>query len=243
MVFEFSIRSVRELKGAPLSIVVALSIAHMRVSQQWLIAATNYTDKTIATALTYLEEAGIVCRYADGWQLAQAQQLALPMDDGEGDALEDGDAPQESQEEEGTRGASLLLDGEFIGAESSDTENFSDSGAVVVVNHDLRAKGQIKSNNNSPPIRKNSDSGFAEVDRALKSAGVMGKTRQELAARGDLTVETVERWAAEIAGRDGVRNRVGMLVQMLRSGEVPPVRLSDEQRRQSYAKWDTSGER
>lgn len=45
------IRMVRELKGAPLSIVMVLSLVHQRVTQEFLERATGYTDKPVSQAL------------------------------------------------------------------------------------------------------------------------------------------------------------------------------------------------
>ena len=75
------IRMVRELKGAPLSILFALSVTRQRVSQAWLEGVTGYTDKPISSALSYLEEIGLADHTSSGWKLTgKAKQLPLPME-------------------------------------------------------------------------------------------------------------------------------------------------------------------
>jgi len=78
---ENPIRLLCELKGAKLSIVIALGLVSQRVSQEWLERATGYTDKTVSQALAYLEEYGFTTHTNAGWQLSsdQARQLVMPM--------------------------------------------------------------------------------------------------------------------------------------------------------------------
>jgi hypothetical protein len=53
-----------------LSIVLCMRIVGTRVSQGWLEAQTDYTDKTVGRALAYLREVGMVDHTSAGWQLA-----------------------------------------------------------------------------------------------------------------------------------------------------------------------------
>ena len=73
------IRLLRGLKGAPLSILCAMSLAGKAVSQSWLERVTGYTDKPVSQALAYLKEIGLVDgTNRDGWRLSQGtQQLRL----------------------------------------------------------------------------------------------------------------------------------------------------------------------
>jgi hypothetical protein len=73
------IRMVRELKGAPLSIFIALGMVRQRVSQEWLAGATGYTDKPICHALKYLREVGLVDQTSSGWQLVKENAKQLPL--------------------------------------------------------------------------------------------------------------------------------------------------------------------
>lgn len=75
------LRTLRELKGAPLSIVLALQMAHQRVSQSWLEQMTGYTDKPVSDALSYLQEVGYADHTSSGWQLTGgAVQLPMPLE-------------------------------------------------------------------------------------------------------------------------------------------------------------------
>ena len=102
MKIENPTRFVREMKGAPLSVIVLLTLARVAMTNEMLCAGTGYSDKTISGAVGYLEEIGLVSRSAGGWvisegdQLPLIQQLPLPMEDGGREtedrrSIEDGD--------------------------------------------------------------------------------------------------------------------------------------------------------
>lgn len=76
---ENPIRMVRELKGAPLSIMMVLFYVHQRVSLQYLVDQTGYTDKPIRSGLHYLQEAGLVDETSAGWQLVKENVRQLPL--------------------------------------------------------------------------------------------------------------------------------------------------------------------
>jgi hypothetical protein len=77
--FDNPIRMVRELKGAPLSIVMVLSMVQQRVSQEYLERSTGYTDKPVSQALAYLQEIGLADHTRSGWQLIKSDRLQLPL--------------------------------------------------------------------------------------------------------------------------------------------------------------------
>jgi hypothetical protein len=77
--FNNPIRMVRELKGAPLSIFLALAYQRTRVSQGWLCGATGYTDKPVQQALAYMAEIGIINHTRAGWQLTRPDAVQLPL--------------------------------------------------------------------------------------------------------------------------------------------------------------------
>src|SRR5512139_3800537 len=100
MQLENPIRLVRELKGAPISIILVLGFAGQGVTQEWIERATGYTDKPVSQALAYLEEIGLVDHTRAGWMLTgEARQLPLGL------AIEESNPPtpfptQEGEEEE-----------------------------------------------------------------------------------------------------------------------------------------------
>lgn len=74
----FTAEKVRALKGAPLSIMVLLSLEGTGVSNDWLVANSGYTGKPIASALGWLQEHGYVVLTSRGWKLAgNTRQLPL----------------------------------------------------------------------------------------------------------------------------------------------------------------------
>ncbi|OGC95284.1 MAG: hypothetical protein A2029_01415 [Chloroflexi bacterium RBG_19FT_COMBO_47_9] len=73
------IRMVRELKGAPLSIIMVLSLVSQRVTQEYLERSTGYTDKPVSQALQYLQEVGLADHTQSGWQLVEENAKQLPL--------------------------------------------------------------------------------------------------------------------------------------------------------------------
>lgn len=79
----FTARMVRELKGAPLSCFVLLSLSTTPVSNEWLCIMSGYTDKPIAQALKLLSspEYQIARRCRGGWMMAKSFQLIMSNDE------------------------------------------------------------------------------------------------------------------------------------------------------------------
>jgi hypothetical protein len=77
--YENPIRMVRELKGAPLSIIMVLRMVQQRVTQEYLERATGYTDKPVSQALAYLLEIGLADHTRSGWQLIKSDRIQLPL--------------------------------------------------------------------------------------------------------------------------------------------------------------------
>src|SRR5687768_11062428 len=71
------IQLLRQLKGAPLSVLLACYWAGQRVSADWLCTVTGYTDKPVTSALNLLKEYQWVTRVQGGWMIANAEQLPL----------------------------------------------------------------------------------------------------------------------------------------------------------------------
>ncbi len=60
---------IRELKGAPLSVALLLTLNPAPASQDWLERASGYTDKPIQQACRYLQEQGLAEKTSAGWIL------------------------------------------------------------------------------------------------------------------------------------------------------------------------------
>jgi hypothetical protein len=74
----------RQLKGAPLSVLIALTIVKPRhVSSTWLMGCTGYSGDNITAATWYLKEFGFIdCdSHRSNWRLTEegVQQLPLPV--------------------------------------------------------------------------------------------------------------------------------------------------------------------
>lgn len=76
-VFEDPVKMLRQLKGAPLAVLLACYWARQRVSADWLVTVTGYTDKPVTQALKLLSAYGYLTKGAGGWQIAGGVQLPL----------------------------------------------------------------------------------------------------------------------------------------------------------------------
>lgn len=76
---QFSVRLVRELKGAPLACFMLLLLSDGPASNEWLCRMSGYTDKPIAQALKLLssDEYKLIRRSRGGWILSQVFQIVL----------------------------------------------------------------------------------------------------------------------------------------------------------------------
>jgi hypothetical protein len=74
----------RQLKGAPLSVLLALSILRQPASEQLLARVTGYSEKVVRDAAHYLQEISLVGRNArfSGWVLLQ-DVFQLPLMSGD----------------------------------------------------------------------------------------------------------------------------------------------------------------
>lgn len=159
------IRMVRELKGAPLSIVMVLSLVTQRVSQEYLERATGYTDKPVSQALAYLREVGLADHTSSGWMLirGRAQQLPMVME------MEENIEPQRSQSDvdEGEEDITSLTennDGNEIASSddrchpprNDESRNNSDSLLTYLNNNNINNINQVSKESNTKN-RKNSD--------------------------------------------------------------------------------------
>lgn len=224
---ENPIRMVRELKGAPLSILFALTIVQQRVSQAWLEGVTGYTDKTISTALSYLEEVGLADHTSAGWKLTgAAKQLPLPLQ------LEDPEPRRHEDHEEDQ-------EQEINSDDSCQGRNNSDSPIIIITKESIKEEDSNNNNNKGGPGgdggRKNSDSGReehasgrashdSEVLNALARAGIVGKKRLSLANNPSVTVESVENWEEQLRRERGERYKPGLLISVLEGGGRAPVK-------------------
>jgi len=71
---------VRMLKGAPISVLLAMISVRQPVSESWLVSATGYSPIPVRRALTFLAETGLTQRSGrySGWSLTEGA-LQLPL--------------------------------------------------------------------------------------------------------------------------------------------------------------------
>ena len=76
-----SLATLRALKGAPLSILIAMVLAQQPVGEKWLVTITGYSPNTVRTGLSFLEETQMVGRngrYSGYVLMDKAFQLPIP---------------------------------------------------------------------------------------------------------------------------------------------------------------------
>jgi len=71
------IKLLRQLKGAPLAVLFAMIWTRARVSADWLVTVTGYTDKPVTQALKLLTAYGWITKVQSGWQISKGVQLPL----------------------------------------------------------------------------------------------------------------------------------------------------------------------
>jgi hypothetical protein len=74
--------TLRALKGAPLSILIAIFLAKQPVGESWLISVTGYSQNTVRKGCKFLLETQMIRRNSryEGYALSQgAMQLPLGM--------------------------------------------------------------------------------------------------------------------------------------------------------------------
>lgn len=162
------IRMVRELKGAPLSIMMVLSLVNQRVTQEYLERATGYTDKPVSQGLAYLQEVGLADHTQAGWQLVKekAKQLPLTLQ------LEEEKTPEQAEPENRTNDDAL-------------SRNNSDSLLTyLITNQDIKDINQLSKVSNVKSRKKSDlDPNIQENMETFREIGIKLNSRTEKLAR------------------------------------------------------------
>lgn len=77
---ENPIKLLRMLKGAPLSIYIAVGCAEQIVTNRWLEMVTGYTDKPVKQGLKLLEEYELITKTNRGWKIRKTKQYKLMIE-------------------------------------------------------------------------------------------------------------------------------------------------------------------
>ena len=195
----------RQLKGAPLSVLIALLINRQTTGEKWIIAATGYSQNKVREALTHLSEIHLVTRAGryEAWQLTQeGYQLPLGLDlvagsSGPGQIY---DTNQESQ--------NLTLPA-------------LSSATTTDVVETLVTEGKAAEEERESHLLT-----LAANLQTLHSAGIMGKTADSLAHLPHISPEYIAFHVAK-AHREG--RPTGILICRLRDGD-PAETLEDDER-------------
>jgi hypothetical protein len=75
--YDDPIKLLRQLKGAPLAVLLAFTWTRARLSADYLSTVTGYTDKPVSQALKLLTAYGWITKVQGGWQISGGVQLPL----------------------------------------------------------------------------------------------------------------------------------------------------------------------
>ena len=149
--------SIRELKGAAVSVLLLLGLCHAPVNKRWLECMSGYSDKPVKQACDDLRKLGLVTKDRSGWFLVDNQDLEFD-DRFAPDPLVMDEEPDDEIEEEPEDEPYVQKVRKISEPELKNRENF---------NQDRPSGGESKDpftqqiRKNSEPVgknRKNSDS-------------------------------------------------------------------------------------
>jgi len=233
---ENPIRMVRELKGAPLSILMVLSLVHQRVTQEYLERATGYTDKPVSQALAYMQEIGLADHTNAGWQLVKANvmQLPLPLQ------LEGETPPHTLQDQSGTRPSPFSKNENGEDDNKSEnvelSRNISDSLTTTTLNNNDLIDSVVVISNNAEN-RNNTD--FEANLEEFKRQGIARNKRTEALARMKHVNPGYIR--AHLKGLKKMDSK-GLAIMRMEQGEEAPERTRDmmtqEEIIEKYREWE-----
>lgn len=240
------LRLLRELKGAPLAVIMALAFANnRRVTAAWLCSITGYTDKPITQALTYLSETGLVTHNVNGWTLTPSGRAFQP-------AQMMMDLPPKQDEPPSEPARLAMANPPAASPDQPARDPTANSG------------GSPDRNNSDPPIiiidsessNKDSESIITttppeyfrpqpEVDvarQALFEQGIMGAKLNQLSQDRYCTPWLIACWVAHLNKTAPNRWRAGMLIRCIESPDYPPGYNPDLDNRLTVPRKDWLGE-
>lgn len=224
---ENPIRMVRELKGAPLSILFALSIVQMRVSQEYLERVTGYTDKPLALGIGYLAEIGLVDKSSAGWGLTgMARQLPLTLEiTGTTESTESTENAEKTEEEKTAEPQSIEDNLDTVGGSRNNSDSAVRTTIKSIKNIDnLKTVVRTGSRNNSELDEPEEGETKPDVWEELERAGIRRNRRvADIVSRDYVTVEYVKfhRERLEGAGKAFPRD-AALLIRVLGDGDTGP---------------------
>lgn len=241
----WTVRMIRELRGTPLSVVLALQCAHQRVSQAWLERATGYTDKPVSQALAYLAEIGMVDHTLAGWGLAGGRQMVLgeveQIEEGEDYTLEDTEITEKSpiHRISGYEDDSLDQDrGELEAEIIEGGRNLSDSLITATAAESIDSVNQP-----AAAVIKGEKVGKNPLWAVFRECGIgLNARTTRLAAMSHVTEAYVRGHIEALREDEGV----GLAIFRMEQGDTVPGQLvrelvrekNEKQARSRYGQWD-----
>jgi len=214
--FENPLSLLRQLKGAPISVLLACYWVRQAVSHHWLAEQTGYSDYAVTRALAYLTEQNFLARVTGGWMITvDAIQLPLMA------VLPTG----EDFDSLGSKIAfSAIFDPDVVVNDESEESQKNKSTSLT-----NRAKNRVKRDFQNKivsvqTIVKDPDETKACL-AALRAAGIHGQKAEKIAQDHHITVEDIHAHAL------GVQNELwdnpqGMMIYRLLN-HVPPPEMQE----------------
>jgi predicted transcriptional regulator len=212
-----TLATLRALKGAPLSILIAMLIAKQPVGENWLCSITGYSQNTVRRGCKFLEETQMIRRNEryNGYVLAKGSiQLPLGMEEISKSALRgERHSPKGcSSSKSGLRPKMTLPSVTTTTAFNRNEKEINEENAVEVVE-------RVSKNDTRLVL--------------LYSAGVMEPTASRLLENDWVTQEYLE---AHIEKANRENTPVGLLIHRIRSHDPKPEFADEWQKPGSYRK-------
>jgi hypothetical protein len=208
-----ALTTIRELKGPPLTILIAIFVAQQPVSQNWLCEMLGYDQKTVKRHLGYLRHGGYVERTDfQSWQLvggrpglAALQSLLPPPSE---------PAPEPAAE---SYPQSYPQQG---ATEDSKTGNFPTFSPTTTCSKPVEEKSSKSSSTEAKPEKIPISPELAAV---LQEAGIGRNLWPELAALPHVAPAYVRAQLARVKEHpDPAKRTTGFLIHVLRCGDPVP---------------------
>jgi len=228
------LRLVRELRGAPLSIIVVLAMVREPCRQEYLERTTGYTDKPVSQALAYMRDIGLVVNIPSvGWALTEQARMIPGLD-----VM----LPEPETE------TAAIVEQEAV-TEDEMSRNISDSLVVK-----LRESESIKDNSinllSDSLVLSAEDPEFLRLVQKLRACGVYLRTAQELAVSHGQAIDEKILYYRHALGHK-LAQGPGWLVQAIKEDWGEPLgwksngngrcsceRCAPAREAESYGGWD-----
>lgn len=207
MKISLPVSTLRQLKGAPISVLLSMIFVHQAVSERWIIQTTGYSQNVVRGALNYLKECNFVQRNGrfEAWILCDGVlQLPLVMD------LEAGESENDSR---------------FSSAATATTPlNLNSLSPIESTSSSSNRRESLNDSRSNPALN-------IEVLAELHALGIMGKKAQELAGLAWVTIPYAQAHVKKVK-EEG--NKLGLAITRMEQGDPIDTRTPAQKMREGW---------